>query len=239
VKKVVLPLVLVMGLTIVFVFQDASAMTVLFEDEFDGQLLTLQSDLAIFADDFELVQSSNTITDAHFFMFDPSDDFNEIVFFTLSSDSGGQPGALIDSGTGIITMPPMQTDLGVACSFCFEVWMDLPPPGVPLSAGTYWFGITSPVPWSVVIDTTPELLGLQISFDDGASWSGIASLGIPLQITGISDGGEDDGQLVGGEYLPLDTTALLVSGVQTNLNWIVPVALSAVGLGFILFRKKF
>jgi len=45
-------------------------------------------------------------------------------------------------------------------------------------------------------------------------------------------------QNVGGEYFTLDTTALLVSGVQTNLAWIIPV-LSAAGIGAVVLRKKF
>ena len=45
-------------------------------------------------------------------------------------------------------------------------------------------------------------------------------------------------QQVGGEYFTLDTTALLVSGVQTNLAWIIPV-LSAAGIGAVVLRKKF
>ena len=44
---------------------------------------------------------------------------------------------------------------------------------------------------------------------------------------------------IGGELLPIDTTALLLAGFQTNLAWIIPVALSAVGIGVILVRKKF
>jgi len=31
---------------------------------------------------------------------------------------------------------------------------------------------------------------------------------------------------------------LLLAGVQTNLAWIVPLTLSAVGIGVILVRKK-
>ncbi len=56
------------------------------------------------------------------------------------------------------------------------------------------------------------------------------SPGVTLQLSGLS---------VGGEYITLDTTALLASGVQTNLSWIVPIALSVVGIGVILVRKKF
>jgi len=44
---------------------------------------------------------------------------------------------------------------------------------------------------------------------------------------------------IGGELLPIDTTALLLVGIQTNLAWIIPVALSAVGIGIFVVKKKF
>ncbi len=43
---------------------------------------------------------------------------------------------------------------------------------------------------------------------------------------------------VGGEYLPINTTALLLAGVQTNLAWLLPVILSIVGIGLVLVRRK-
>ena len=43
---------------------------------------------------------------------------------------------------------------------------------------------------------------------------------------------------VGGEYFSLDTTALLLAGMQTNLALIIPV-LAAAGIGAVLIRKKF
>jgi len=45
-------------------------------------------------------------------------------------------------------------------------------------------------------------------------------------------------QTVGGEYFTLDTAALLLAGMQTNLAWIIPV-LSAAVIGAVLLRKKF
>jgi len=45
-------------------------------------------------------------------------------------------------------------------------------------------------------------------------------------------------QGVGGEYFTLDTTALLLAGMQTNLAWIIPV-LAAAGIGAVVLRKKF
>jgi len=44
---------------------------------------------------------------------------------------------------------------------------------------------------------------------------------------------------IGGEIISIDTTALLLAGVQTNLAWIIPLALSGIGIGMVLVRKKF
>jgi len=44
---------------------------------------------------------------------------------------------------------------------------------------------------------------------------------------------------IGGKLLPIDTTALLLAGVQTNLGWIIPVTISAVGISAFLVKRKF
>jgi len=44
---------------------------------------------------------------------------------------------------------------------------------------------------------------------------------------------------IGGELLPINTTVLLLAGVQTNLGWIIPVAISAVGISAFLVKRKF
>ena len=43
---------------------------------------------------------------------------------------------------------------------------------------------------------------------------------------------------VGGEYFTLDTTAVLLAGIQTNALWIIPVLMGAAGIGIVLVRKK-
>jgi len=43
---------------------------------------------------------------------------------------------------------------------------------------------------------------------------------------------------VGGEWLPIDTTALLLAGVQTNLAWILPAVVIALGIGLVLVRRR-
>jgi len=42
---------------------------------------------------------------------------------------------------------------------------------------------------------------------------------------------------VGGELIPLDTSALLVAGAQMNASWMIPVIVSVIGIGIVLARK--
>ena len=48
----------------------------------------------------------------------------------------------------------------------------------------------------------------------------------------------DGERVIGGEIIPIDTTSLLLAGVQTNLAWIIPIALSAVGVGIYLTKSR-
>jgi len=43
--------------------------------------------------------------------------------------------------------------------------------------------------------------------------------------------------LVGGELIPLDTTSLLLTGAQMNAAWMIPVIVSAIGIGIVIARK--
>ena len=45
-------------------------------------------------------------------------------------------------------------------------------------------------------------------------------------------------QVIGGKLLPLDTTALLLAGAQMNAAWIVPLALSVIGIGVGIYLVK-
>ena len=42
---------------------------------------------------------------------------------------------------------------------------------------------------------------------------------------------------VGGELIPLDTSALLLAGSQMNAAWMIPVIVSAIGIGIVIARK--
>jgi len=43
--------------------------------------------------------------------------------------------------------------------------------------------------------------------------------------------------IVGGELLPLDSAALLLAGAQMNAAWLIPVLVSAIGIGIVIARK--
>ena len=45
--------------------------------------------------------------------------------------------------------------------------------------------------------------------------------------------------LVGGQIIPVDSTALLVAGAQTNALWLIPLIGTAVIIGVVLAKKKF
>lgn len=66
---------------------------------------------------------------------------------------------------------------------------------------------------------------------DTCDGSGVCELG-PFVEDGIAC------FLVGGEIIPIEATSLLVSGVQTNLTWIVLAGMIAVGASTILIRRK-
>jgi len=44
-------------------------------------------------------------------------------------------------------------------------------------------------------------------------------------------------QAIGGEIIPLDTTMILVAGTQTTAAWMIPVIVSAIGIGFVIARR--
>jgi len=45
-------------------------------------------------------------------------------------------------------------------------------------------------------------------------------------------------EVVGGEFLPIDSTALMLAELQTNAIWMLPVLAGAVGTGFAAFKLR-
>jgi len=62
--------------------------------------------------------------------------------------------------------------------------------------------------------------------------------------TPLNPGGEIRGQIfcqpiapVGGELIPLDTSALILAGAQMNASWMIPVIVSGIGFAIVIARK--
>jgi len=48
---------------------------------------------------------------------------------------------------------------------------------------------------------------------------------------------KDDKMAVGGEFIGIDTVSVLVAGTQTTAAWMIPVIVSAIGIGIVIARK--
>ncbi|MGQ0792381.1 MAG: hypothetical protein ACT4NJ_09210 [Nitrosopumilaceae archaeon] len=48
----------------------------------------------------------------------------------------------------------------------------------------------------------------------------------------------DNVQVIGGKIIPIDTTVLYITGIQTSASWMIPAVLSAAGLGLVLVKRK-
>ncbi len=111
----------------------------------------------------------------------------------------------------------------------------LPPGDYALVFGSGLFGATGSGSMPPNNPLTPEGTGSLFFWNDVFNWvDGGAFTDLRFTVNGITVGGVG----IGGTILPIDTTALLLAGVQTNLAWMIPVALSAVGIGIVLVRKK-
>jgi len=213
-------------------------------------------DNALVADDFVLSGGDIfEVTDAHFIWHsqDGSSSNIEPLEYFILADDGGQPGAgvqhIIDSGTAqnVQTMALGGED--------FETWFDFEnlvtlDPGV-----TYWFALTympatfavePPAPIVFRSDVvTGSLPWATTSLPPGNVWSQSSVSDMWFQLTGdiiivdeFCDIFPDDPKCkVGGEFLPIDSTSLLVAGAQT-FSWMIPVVLSILGIGLFVVSRK-
>jgi len=193
------------------------------------------------ADDFVL-SSGFTITDAHFIseLNNDNDVLVEPLFYFIFADNGGQPGAELASGTAInvqiMDIDPLDPEDGIV-----EIWFDFED-GVPLDGGvTYWFGLKY-ANFFAIIDPEPKWIATFIQIGNEAQetftltpgpfdWAGASNSGYYFQLTGHDD-------TVGGEFLPIDNTVLLLAGLQTSAIWMLPVLAGAAGVGAYYIKSR-
>jgi len=238
-----LALVLVAGFGTPAFAADADPMDIVYENgipQGNGEGFFIHSNSV--AADFVL-DNPTSITDVHFIFIarndlNPPSTFDPNIQYAILGDSGGpDPGNVL--GSGVATNIETE-DLGTLADTRerFLVWFDLESP-VPLDAGaTHWLwlhagdGFDRPpqFAWEAAIEIG---LGETSTFYTGSDFTGTpeTSTSEPwFQIT-------DKPQVVGGELLPLDTTALLLAGAQ-SYSWMIPVILSGIGIGLFVVSRK-
>ena len=187
------------------------------------------------ADDFVL-SSNFIVTDAHFVASLNEDLPPEPMFYFIFANNNGEPGAEIDSGTAQ-NLQRMEIEEGL-----FEIWFDFEE-GVPLDGGvTFWFAmhftdifdIIPPDPCWVATDVNTGNEPRFASEFPPQTWfiddEEELFLDFWFQLTG-------DDRVVGGEFLPIETTALLLAGAQST-TWMIPIVLSIVGIGLFVVTRK-
>jgi len=236
VRNYLIPIIFAVTISLAFSYQDAAAMTIIFDDTPPGPLGFVCSigTTDFCADDFVL-GGSFTITDAHFWVFD-GDDINDNVYnWQILSDNNGAPGNLIASGVGVQNMAPMldpsvcnANDGGANLDACYEVWIDIVP-GVDLGSGTYWLAISDTTDYDIIIAARAG--DIAIDFGQNGTWSIFSNFDLPLIVTGI--------QQVAGELLPIDSSALMIAGLTSMTVWMIPAVagLAGVGVYLVKFRK--
>jgi len=189
---------------------------------------------AVIADDFVL-SGNFIVTDVHFVANMALDPPPEPMFYFIFADNNGEPGALISEGVA----QNLQT-MNIQ-DFLFEIWFDFED-GVPLDGGvTYWFamhftdefGLALPDPLWVLADVNTGNSPKFSSEFPPQTWIGEAfENDFWFQLTG-------DDRVVGGEFMSINTTALLLAGLQTSAIWMLPVLAGVAGSAFgILYIKS-
>jgi len=181
------------------------------------------------ADDFILNEDA-VITDFHFVLdtfFESTGDFTGTIEYLIFSDNGGEPGNILASG--ILT----DLDFDQINDRFATVWYFLDVPFEAEGGVTYWFGLHTDFPnyaWSTT-DAGQGSQGCQ-TFDDPPTGGWFCSFNLWFQITGHPP------DVVGGEFLPIDSTALLLAGLQTSAIWMLPVLAGAAGVGAFYIKTR-
>ena len=117
------------------------------------------------------------------------------------------------------------------------------------AGSAYLFNTSGPALLQTFNNPTPEVFD---QYGSTVSCSGNFNvIGAPGDNTGADGSGSaylydkipgdpmppDNGTPIGGELIPLDTTMVLIAGTQTTAAWMIPVLVSAIGIGLVIARK--
>jgi len=195
--------------------------------------------LTLWADDF-ILDETEFLTDIHFdgiLIFDPVDgpplkEFEWFIYFD-DVDTPGIPGLLFASGQGVMESQMLIESLGPAFGI-FRFWFDLDAP-VELNGGqTYWLSImANEDPNSATLWLAKDHeFGSFLAVTDAIviDWFSFGDFDLNFILTGD--------RVVGGELLPIDSTALVLAGLQSSAIWMLPVLAGAAGVGAFYIKTR-
>jgi len=186
------------------------------------------------ADDF-VIEEDTIITDFHFVLETFESNFAGTFEFFIFSDGVGQPGEILDSGIAIDVVVEQIEDSRHA-----NVLFFLEEPFEAEGGVTYWFGLhTDDVDDTYAWDHhTNAVTGANACNTNEDPADGFwLNCGLGTDNWFLLTGHPPD--VVGGEFLPIDSTALVLAGLQTSAIWMLPVLAGVAGSAFgILYIKS-
>ena len=196
-----------------------------------------------------MLDEDATLTDVHFVMILSGGvtSFDIPIDYKIIGDTGGTPDTNNVIGSGdAVNVEMMRLAPGEPR---FEVWFDLDVP-IPLDAGVrYWLGLHAGTrfvnimpddpKWAVTdrdvgrptwFATSGNLEDLQLVGGIDAPW---------FQLTSKKqDGSGGNGKVIGGEIIPIESTGLLLAGMQTSAFWMLPALAGIAGAGAYFVRTR-
>jgi len=185
------------------------------------------TDVQAGAEDF-IINTDTFITDFHFVSIrDPSG-----LEYRIFSDNGGLPSTTVlasGSAQNIVTSQ-------IGTSDFWEVWFDLEDPFLAKAGVLHWFSLHSTINNDgAFVQTTTGGFGSFTAhefplFSD--SWT------LRTSHAWFLLSGHPADEVVGGEFLPIDSTALLLAVAQSPASWLTTLALVALGIGAYVFTRN-
>jgi len=210
--------------------------------DFVASCLLNDGPLNLCAEDFKLQKATN-LRDVHvdIIQFVIPDLVDAEFSYKIYEDSKlfpGTPGVQIREGVGINVHRVPNVEVG-AGSFDFRYWFDLDNEIFLQADTTYWLqlevtnlpkDITTEVTWRT---TTPGFGNpIATSSNGGVTWTAGPSSHLNLVLTGGDD------EVVGGEFLPIDSAALLLAAAQAPAAWLTTLTIAALGIGAYVFTRN-
>ena len=233
----ILALILIAG---VAQSSEADPGDIIFENGNTAGNFGFEIDRFMIIEDFMLDEDA-TLTDVHFVMIlSGVTSFDIPIDYKIIADTGSSspdPSSIIASGNAANVVVTELTP-----STRFEVDFDLATP-VTLNAGVrYWLGLhvgsnyanLSEDPRWTVSDV--QNIGANTYFATSDSLAGLGKVGGSLepwfQLTSKKqDGSGGNGKVIGGEIIPIESTGLLLAGIQSSAIWMLPALAGIAGAG--------